>query len=58
MTYGTMAARAAVQGSSLANLAPVLLQEIGAGISSILVGYLLFLGFEALARRKGTFEEF
>jgi ABC-2 type transport system permease protein len=58
MTYGTIAARAAVQGSSLADLAPVLLQEIGAGISSILVGYLLFLGFETLARRKGAFEEF
>jgi len=58
MTFGTMAARAAVQGSSVADLAPVLLQEIGAGAASILVGYLLFLGFEALARRKGTFEEF
>ena len=58
MTYGTVAARAAVQGSSVHELAPVLLPEIGAGAGSILVGYLLFLGFEALARRKGTFEEF
>lgn len=58
MTYGTIAARAAVQGSSVHELAPVLLPEIGTGAGSILVGYLLFLGFEALARRKGTFEEF
>jgi ABC-2 type transport system permease protein len=57
MTYGTMAARAAVQGANLGELTPVLLQEIGAGIGSILFGYVLFLGFEALARRKGTFEE-
>ncbi len=58
MTYGTVAARAAVQGSSLLQLAPVLLQEIGAGIGSIVVGYVLFLGFEALARRRGTLEEY
>jgi len=58
MTYGTMAARAAVEGSSLVLLAPVILQEIAAGAISVFVGYLLFLGFEALARRKGTFEEF
>lgn len=58
MTYGTMAARAAVQGSSIIELGPLVLQEIGAGAGSILVGYLLFLGFEALARRRGTFEEF
>jgi len=58
MTYGTIAARAAVQGSSVTELAPVILQEIGAGAGSIFVGYLLFLGFEALARRRGAFEEF
>jgi len=58
MTYGTIAARAAIQGSSLAELAPIVLQEIGAGVVSVVVGYALFLGFEALARRRGAFEEF
>ncbi len=58
MTYGTTAARAAVQGSGLAQLAPVLLQDIGAGVGSILVGYFLFVGFEILARRRGTLEEY
>jgi ABC-2 type transport system permease protein len=58
MTYGTMAARAAVSGSGIIQLAPVLLQETGAGIGSILAGYLLFIGFEILARRRGTLEEY
>jgi len=58
MTYGTMAARGAVQGMSVSQLSPVLLQDIGAGIASILVGYLLFLGFETLAIRRGTLEEY
>ncbi len=58
MTYGTTAARAAVQGSGVLDLGPLLLQEIGAGVGSIVVGYALFVGFEALARRRGTFEEF
>jgi len=58
MTYGTMAARAAVQGTTIVQMAPVLLQEIATGIGSTCVGYLLFLGFEALARRRGAFEEY
>lgn len=58
MTYGTTAARAAVQGSSIIALAPALLQEMGAGIASILIGYLLFIGFEKLAILRGTLEEY
>jgi ABC-2 type transport system permease protein len=58
MTYGTTAARAAVQGSGLIQLGSVLLEEIGVGGASILVGYLLFIGFEALAIRRGTLEEY
>lgn len=58
MTYGTMAARAAVQGSGILQLGPVLLQEIGAGFASILIGYLLFRGFEILAIRRGKLEEY
>jgi ABC-2 type transport system permease protein len=58
MTYGTMAARAAVYGADIVQLAPILLQEIGSGVGSVVVGYLLFLGFETLARRRGTLEEY
>lgn len=58
MTYGTAAARAAVAGASLADLAPTLLEEIAAGIGSILVGYGLFRLFEFLARKRGRLEEF
>lgn len=58
MTYGTMAARAAVDGTSLIQMSPILLQLIVTGIASILVGYLLFIGFEVLARRNGKLEEY
>lgn len=58
MTYGTSAARAAVAGASLLDLAPTLLGESAAGLGSILVGYGLFRAFEWLARRRGRLEEF
>ncbi len=58
MTYGTTAARAAVQGAGLFQLGTVLGQEIAVGAASIVVGYLLFIGFEALAIRRGTLEEY
>ncbi len=58
MTYGTLAARAAVNGAGIVELTPVLLQEAGAGVASILAGYVLFVGFELLARRRGTLEEY
>ena len=58
MTYGTAAARAAVAGASLADLAPTLLEETAAGVGSILVGYGLFRAFEHLARTRGRLEEF
>jgi len=58
MTYGTMAARGAVQGMCVAQPAALFLQDIGAGIANIVLEYLLFLGFEALAIRKGTLEEY
>ena len=58
MTYGTMAARAAVSGASLLGISTLLLQETLSGIGSVMVGYFLFIGFEALARRRGTLEEY
>jgi ABC-2 type transport system permease protein len=58
MTYGTTAARAAVQGANILQIAPVLMQEVGAGLASIMVGYLLFIGFEKLAIKRGTLESY
>jgi len=58
MTYGTTAARLAVQGANLIQLSPILAQEIAVGFGSIIVGYGLFIGFEILARRSGKLEEF
>lgn len=58
MTYGTAAARAAVQGSNIPQMGWVLFQEIVVGAGSILVGYLLFIGFEALSIRRGTLEQY
>jgi hypothetical protein len=42
----------------VAQPAALFLQDIGAGIANIVLEYLLFLGFEALAIRKGTLEEY
>lgn len=58
MTYGTAAARAAVAGATLVDLAPLLAEEVAAGVGSILVGYGLFRTFEYLARTRGRLEEF
>lgn len=58
MTYGTTAARAAVEGANLIQLSPILFQEVITGIASIVAGYMLFVGFEVLARRRGTLEEY
>ncbi|MDD1767445.1 MAG: ABC transporter permease [Methanomassiliicoccales archaeon] len=58
MTYGTDAARAAVSGSSVFDISSLLLQELAVGIAALVVGYILFIVFENVARRKGTMEEF
>jgi ABC-2 type transport system permease protein len=58
MTYGTTAARAAVQGSNLAQISPVLVQEVMTGLASIAAGYFLFIGFERLAIKRGTLEAY
>jgi ABC-2 type transport system permease protein len=58
LTYATDAARAAVQGASLDAVAGNLGAEIVVMIAAIFVGYLMMLGFEYLARKKGTLEMF
>jgi ABC-2 type transport system permease protein len=60
MTYGTDAARRAVEGMELSD--PVMLGLLGSELLvaavAILVGYFMMLGFERLARKKGTLEMF
>ncbi len=56
MTYGTDAARAAVAGSPVGDIAGLLFIELFVGIVAILLGYGLMKLFEYIARTKGTLE--
>ncbi len=60
MTYGTDAARMAVEGASLTD--PAIMSLLGSELMvaavAVLIGYAIMLAFERLARRKGTLEMF
>ena len=56
MTYGTDAARAAVNGASILDVSGLLAIEALIGVVAILLGYLMLRVFEHLARSKGTME--
>lgn len=58
LTRGISAARLSVQGSSFADVAPLLLGELGIGLLYGVLGYLLFTAFELVAKRRGTLEVF
>jgi ABC-2 type transport system permease protein len=58
MTYGTEAARMAVAGSSLGDISGLLGMEALVGFVVMFVGYLMFRGFEHLARSRGTLDRF
>lgn len=58
ITYATDAARMAVDGASLADVSGLLGSELIVMMVAILIGYLMMLMFEHLARRKGTLEMF
>jgi len=58
MTYGTEAARMAVSGASLGEMSGVLGMEALVGFLVMIAGYLMFRGFEHLARSKGTLDRF
>ena len=58
MTYGVIAARAAIRGASLFSLGTVFLEEFIDGVAVLFVGYLLLKGFERLARKSGRLEEY
>jgi ABC-2 type transport system permease protein len=58
MTYGTEAARMAVEGASLGELSGLLGAELLVGFAVMIAGYLMFRWFEYLARSKGTLDRF
>jgi len=58
MTYGTDAARMAISGSNTLDIGGLLLLELLVGFALIVIGYLMFLGFERLSRSRGTSDKF
>jgi ABC-2 type transport system permease protein len=58
LTRGIAAGRALIAGSSLVQVAPLLVGEAVLGVVYIFLGYALFRWFEFHARRRGTLESF
>ena len=56
LTYGLTAARNAIAGQNLLQIAPILAQQFIVGLAAIIIGYLLFRSFENNARRTGKIE--
>lgn len=56
LTRGIASARLLIAGGSFAEVAPLLISEIGIGIIYGWLGYMLFKWFEIEAKRKGTLE--
>jgi ABC-2 type transport system permease protein len=56
LTRGIASARLIIAGGSLADVGPLLVQEIGIGLIYALVGYGMFRWFEIQAKRRGTLE--
>jgi ABC-2 type transport system permease protein len=56
LTYGLTAARNAISGSDLVQIAPTLAQQTAVGLAAMLIGYLLFRLFENNARKTGKIE--
>jgi len=56
LSYGTTAARYAMQGSTLVQLSPILVEQIIVGLVAMLIGYYFFQAFERSARKTGKLE--
>ncbi|MGA9191662.1 MAG: ABC transporter permease [Anaerolineales bacterium] len=56
LTRGIASARLIIAGGSLAEVTPLLMQEVGIGLIYALVGYAMFRWFEIQAKRRGTLE--
>jgi ABC-2 type transport system permease protein len=58
VTYATDAARMAVDGADIVEVSGLLGAELAVMTTAILVGYIMMLAFEHIARRRGTLEMF
>jgi ABC-2 type transport system permease protein len=56
LTRGIASARTLIAGGNLADVAPLLINEIGIGVAYGVLGYFLFTWFELQAKRKGSLE--
>jgi ABC-2 type transport system permease protein len=56
LTYGISAARQAITGTPLLEIAPVLAEQVAVGTMALAIGYLLFEAFERSARKTGKME--
>ena len=56
LTRGIASARALINGAGLADITPLLIQEIGIGLLYGLLGYFMFNQLEIVAKRRGTLE--
>jgi ABC-2 type transport system permease protein len=56
LTYGLAAARNAIAGQNLLQIAPTLAQQLVVGLAAMMIGYLLFCSFENSARKTGRIE--
>ncbi|MBN1145833.1 MAG: ABC transporter permease [Anaerolineales bacterium] len=56
LTRGIAAARRAIAGESLSQVAPLLVVEFSIGVIYVALGYTLFRWFEIQAKRRGTLE--
>jgi len=56
LTRGIASARALIDGAGLADITPLLIQEIGIGLLYGLLGYIMFNQLEIVAKRRGTLE--
>jgi ABC-2 type transport system permease protein len=56
LTYGITAARSAISGGNLIQIAPTLALQLVVGLAAMVVGFLFFRSFENSARKTGKME--
>jgi ABC-2 type transport system permease protein len=56
LTYGITAARTAIDGGNLIQIAPTLALQLVVGLAAMVVGFLFFRSFENNARKTGKME--
>jgi ABC-2 type transport system permease protein len=56
LTYGITAARSAITGGNLIQIAPTLALQLVVGLAAMIVGFLFFRSFENNARKTGKME--